>query len=97
MDTKKVVSLGVTAFLCSTIFVAYAINAFGQIKGTFHYVPPDSLIDLFKCVIFAFSGVGAVGLAVSGLVSYRAITEDKSNAQPAVDDKPADPARPSQP
>lgn len=79
MDTKKIIALGVTAFLCAMIFLAYAINAWGQIKGTFHYVPPDSLADLFKSTIFALSGVGAAGLVVSGLVAYRTAKDENKN------------------
>lgn len=77
MDTGKIIAFGASAFLCAMVFLAYAVNAWGQIRGTFHYIPPESLIELFKYVIFALSGVGSAGLLVSGVVAFRAITDKK--------------------
>lgn len=77
MDTPKIVTLGASIFLSATIFIAYVLNAWGQIKGTFSYVPPESLIELFKWAVGSAGFIGTASAVVSGVVAYRAANEDK--------------------
>jgi hypothetical protein len=72
MSTEKIIALGATAFVCAVIFLAFIVNAWGQIKGTFNYVPPESLIEFAKAVIFTFGGVTGICAGASALVAWRA-------------------------
>lgn len=65
----------VTLLLTAMLMVAYAINAFGQIKGTFQYEPHWSLLVLFLLVV----GGGVFDLSVETLSLLRGFLKNNAN------------------
>ena len=72
MEVSKCVLIGVVAFLCLLLSVAYLADLVSQIAASHSYHVPDSLIELYKSLILWLSGVGGATGTVVGLVAVRA-------------------------
>jgi hypothetical protein len=72
MKPDKTIALGMIAFLCAMVFLAFAVNAVGQIRGTYNYTVPDELLDLFKWAVFSIGFGGGVSGAAAVITAWRA-------------------------
>lgn len=65
----------IAIMLTALLMTAYAVNAFGQIKGTFSYEPHWTLIFVFLLVV----GGGVFDLSVETLSLLRTLAKKHSN------------------
>lgn len=80
MGNKGVISIGLLVFGCALTLLVVTLNAWGQIRGGFNYVPTSEIVELIKWVLGIAAGAGTAGGLTAAIVAFRsgkAIEGDK--------------------